>query len=154
MLVVAIIGILASLAIPSFLSYQYRARAAEGTVNVQAIHSGELAYHAAHDQFLPTAAIPAGTPGSQKRPWADLDGNFEILGLIPEGPVYFQYQVAVSPSGQAFSAAGRADIDGNGDFQVVAYERRAENSGETATCPFECTPLLSGQTHITTPGFF
>lgn len=154
MLVVAIVGILASLAIPSFLSYQYRARSAEGAINVQAINSGELAYHAAKDIFLTTAAIPAGTPGSQKRPWADPAREFEILGLIPDGPVYFQYQVAVSPSGQGFTAAGRADVDGNGIFQVVAYERRAENSAEAATCPFECIPLVSGQTHIATPGVY
>ncbi len=46
MIVVAIIGILAAIAIPNFLRYQQKARQAEAKANLGAIFTAEASYHA------------------------------------------------------------------------------------------------------------
>jgi len=51
MIVVAIIGILAAIAIPNFVSMQYRAKRGEVAPRVQGIQSAELAYDAAYDAW-------------------------------------------------------------------------------------------------------
>ncbi len=45
MIVVAIIGILAAIAIPNFLSYQARSRQSEARVNLGAIYTSEITWH-------------------------------------------------------------------------------------------------------------
>jgi len=154
MIVVAIIGILAAVAIPSFLRYQYRAKSAEGTINVQALNTGQYTWHAANDTFLSTSAVPAGTPGPERRPWSDPDGTFRNLGLVPDGSVYFQYQVAVGETGQSFTAAARADLDGDSAYQIIVHEKRSPSGLETAECPISCTPLETDRTHVATPGTY
>lgn len=154
MIVVAIIGILAAVAIPSFMRYQYRSRSAEGMVNVQALHSGEYTWHAANDRFLETSATPSGLPDNTRRPWSDPAGAFKNLGFVPDGSVYFQYQIAVGADGQAFTAAARSDLDGDGDFQIIAHQRPAARDNQVAACPFGCTPLYSERTHVTTEDAF
>ena len=52
MIVVAIIGLLASIAIPSFLELQLRSKRAELAPNVQAIKASEVAYEALEDKFV------------------------------------------------------------------------------------------------------
>lgn len=46
MIVVAIIGILAAIAIPNFLTYQLKSRQAEAKTNLQAIKTSEIAFQA------------------------------------------------------------------------------------------------------------
>ena len=46
MIVVAIIGILAAIAIPNFLRFQLKAKSSEGKVNVAAVRTVETSYHA------------------------------------------------------------------------------------------------------------
>ena len=46
MIVVAIIGILAAIAIPNFLTYQLKSRQAEAKTNLQAIKTSEVAFQA------------------------------------------------------------------------------------------------------------
>ena len=76
MIVVAIIGILAAIAIPNFLRYQLRAKFAELKTNVTAIWKSENALRqsertlcagAPTSNFVAFAALPAGqAPSSQK----------------------------------------------------------------------------------------
>jgi type IV pilus assembly protein PilA len=51
MVVVAIIGILAAIAIPNFLRFQSRAKQAEAKTNLKAIFSGQRARYAEHDAY-------------------------------------------------------------------------------------------------------
>ncbi len=66
MIVVAIIGILAAIAIPNFLRYQAKSRQAEAKANLGAIFTSETSYKAEHDTYVTRAGgldwAPAGTP--------------------------------------------------------------------------------------------
>ena len=64
MIVVAIIGILAAIAIPNFLTYQLKSRQAEAKTNLQAIKTSEVAFQAERGCYIGVAvegvAAPAG----------------------------------------------------------------------------------------------
>ena len=52
MIVVAIIGILAAIAIPNFLQYQMKSRQSEAKTNLQAIKTSEVAFQAERGCFV------------------------------------------------------------------------------------------------------
>lgn len=165
MVVVAIIGILAAIAIPNFMRYQLRSRSAELPNNVTAIKTAAIAYHAERNTYISAAASPTTcdggvTPGasSVKCVWTtfDADGSdtdqdgFSRYGFVPEGPVYGQYALAagcpVGGMNQCFTAAGAADLDEDGEQQVWIFAKRARvnNTLQDAGGLFNVTlPLLN-----------
>lgn len=119
MIVVAIVGILASVAVPSFLRFQLRTKATEGKTNLAAIRSAEEAYYSEFGTYLTLAApVPAALPGASQAPWPAVSG-FDPLGWVPEGSVYFQYLVTADNGGAGgalirFTAEAGSDLDGDG----------------------------------------
>ena len=70
MIVVAIIGILAAIAIPNFVAMQYRAKRSEVPSNVDGIKTAELAYDAAFDTYIQESSFqPDSSPGKKQRNW-------------------------------------------------------------------------------------
>jgi type IV pilus assembly protein PilA len=130
MIVVAIIGILAAIAIPNFLRFQLRARSSEGKTNLAAIRTAEEGYNAEFGTYLNAAANPAAPSGSTKQVWnpaapAPVPG-FDTLGWAPEGQVYFQYEIAgTAPVAGApmaeYHAVASADLDNNTTLQDWGY---------------------------------
>ncbi len=59
MIVVAIIGILAAIAIPNFLRFQLKSRTSESKVNLAAIRTAEESYLAEFGTYIAAAASPA-----------------------------------------------------------------------------------------------
>jgi type IV pilus assembly protein PilA len=119
MIVVAIIGILAAIAIPNFIAMQLRAKRAELPSNVDGVRTAEKAYHAEWDSFTQAAATPASLPG---RTQVDFTGGglvgFQNLGWTADGKVRGQYRVEGITSGGGFAsddftAIGVADVDGD-----------------------------------------
>ena len=128
MIVVAIIGILAAIAIPNFMRFQLKAKASEGKTNLAAIRTAEESYMAEFGTYVDVAtAVPAAVPANQKQIWieapcpAPAPTCFGTLGWLPEGSVYYQYQVSAPGAGSEFWAAAQADIDNNGAFNQWAY---------------------------------
>ena len=139
MIVVAIIGILAAIAIPNFVRFQLRSKAGEGKLNLVAIRSAEGSYFGEYGTYIVATAEPqfvsgAGPINSAKRPWrvcpnpipnpmANADG-FCIVGFAPEGPTYYDYEVWApvanggiagpppNPNAEYFASAN-SDIDGD-----------------------------------------
>ena len=128
MIVVAIIGILAAIAIPNFIKFQLRAKSSEGKTNLAAIRTAEEGYFAEFGVYVPGASgtgAPA-TFGSSKQQWPGAIAGFNRMGWSPEGEVYFQYEVTVNDALGAgapneFMAAAEADIDANSTNQSWAY---------------------------------
>ena len=120
MIVVAIIGILAAIAIPNFVRFQLKAKTSEGKVNVAAIRTAEEAYFSEFGNYVNGLVSPAANGGTSKTSFTDV-GGFGVIGWAPEGQVYFNYEVVVSTSNTAYTANAGADIDGNGTDQAWGY---------------------------------
>ena len=72
MIVVAIIGILAAIAIPNFLTYQLKSRQAEAKTNLQAIKTSEIAFQAERGCYVGVAVEalqPLAAAGTKTAPW-------------------------------------------------------------------------------------
>ena len=127
MIVVAIIGILAAVAIPNYVSMQYRAKRAELLPNVEAIRTLELAYDASKDDFVEVSTYqPDTTPGKAPRAWLHGSG-FDSLGWEPDGHVRGSYRVTIT-SVSDFLAEGISDVDGDGAEARVTGSRLRETT--------------------------
>ena len=112
MIVVAIIGVLAAIAIPSFVQMQQRAKRAELPPNVSGIKTAENGYNAIMDTFINESSFqPDSSPGKTPREW-QLGSAFDTLGWRPDGLVRGSYKVS-TVSSTDFLVFGIADIDGD-----------------------------------------
>ena len=114
MIVVAIIGILAAIAIPNFLQYQLRSRQTEARTTGMGIKTSYLGFSGTAGCNPPIAVTP-GAPliGASKRPWTvgggappppiagglcppagPVAGTFTDIGFLPSGAVFYDYQVS------------------------------------------------------------
>jgi prepilin-type N-terminal cleavage/methylation domain-containing protein len=153
MMVVAIIGILAAIAIPSFSSYQNRSKRAEAMTHVEAIVKSEIAFFGANGVFIGTAPQPAPAPGL-KVPWdAPAKADFDPLGYAPEGAVWYRYEVNTATSDCAacgvganneatcFTVSAASDLDGDGSVGEVVFfytdpaGNHCDSTGWTAQLP-------------------
>ena len=110
MIVVAIIGILAAIAIPNFLTYQLKSRQAEAKTNLQAIKTSEVAFQAERGCYIGLIAEGAAAPvvsvktvpvtwGAGLGPTAPgalwctavYAGNFSDVGFKATGNVNYRY---------------------------------------------------------------
>ena len=131
MIVVAIIGILAAIAIPNFISMQYKAKRGELPTNVKAIKTSEIQYESAYSAFVNCAEYPSGV-SKTTRPWVVASsGGFETLNWMPDGDVRGSYAVTTSGgSGQKsdFTIVAISDVDGD---QVNATYTATKSSNPT-----------------------
>lgn len=67
MIVVAIIGILAAIAIPNFLNYQCKAKQSEAKSNLGNIRTVEEAYYAEHNVYASNLTNAGFTPKGDKK---------------------------------------------------------------------------------------
>jgi type IV pilus assembly protein PilA len=155
MIVVAIIGILAAIAIPNFLRFQLKAKSSEGKVNIAAIRTAEESFLAEFGRYVAVTTVnPASVPGSSKITFLTPTGvgTFDELGWGPEGQVFFQY--AVAASGNSYTISAAADIDADSTIQAWGYVK-PDNSGATVTgIHTECadTGTGSSQNQLSTVG--
>jgi type IV pilus assembly protein PilA len=105
MIVVAIIGILAAIAIPNFLRYQLKAKTAEAKTNIGAIKTSQEAWRAENDFYADCVSNPAAgvNPQGTKQAWdvpAAGDGWGEI-GYSPSANVHYVYEVLTTQNNAA-----------------------------------------------------
>lgn len=91
MIVVAIIGILAAVAIPNFQRFQAKARQSEARASISAIYTAEKAFF---------------------QEWQQYFADFQAIGYIPEGQ--FRYEHGFSGAGVAAPGAYTGDFTGDG----------------------------------------
>ena len=155
MIVVAIIGILAAIAIPNFLRFQLKSKSSEGKVNIAAIRTAEESYLAEFGSYVAAGATPASVPGTSKDAWPTTGAgtaDFDTLGWSPEGQVFFGYEV--NASGSAYTIAAAADIDGDGENQVWGYVKPTTGSttGVDTASFGTCTSAGIAGSQLTTVG--
>jgi len=127
MIVVAIIGILAAIAIPNFLRFQLKAKSSEGKTNLAAIRTAEESYFAEYNVYVSANASPTNIDHNMKKAFANPDApdGFPQLGWSPEGNVYFNY--SVNTLNNNYTAAAVANIDASGDAQTWGYSTDPSN---------------------------
>ena len=126
MIVVAIIGILASIAIPNFIAMQLKAKRSELPTNLVGIKVAELGYEAAFDTYVNCAAKP-GSVGKTPQAWLATSDGFSSIGWRPDGMVRGSYEVT-SATTTDFLALGSSDVDGDG---VLAHYSVSVNTNTT-----------------------
>ena len=110
--IIPVIGVLAAIAIPNFITMQLKAKRSEVPVNVDAIKTAELMYDAMYDGFLPAGHPPGSSElGKSPRPWTS-DPGWTALPWSPDGEVRGAYWVEVS--GDDFIVHGVCDVDADG----------------------------------------
>jgi len=138
MIALAIIGVLTTAAIPSFLRYQLRSRSSEALVNLSAIAKTQEIFFAEHGAFVGVASpVPATAPGSRRSAWVR-GSEFDTLGWTPEGSVQFQYQVVADTNAAGsvrFTAEARGDVDGNGQPSFWGFVKPGPDGGLAGAFP-------------------
>ncbi len=143
MIVVAIIGILAAIAIPNFQLFQLRSRASEGKSNLAAIRVAQEGYRSEFRTFVPAPApLPRALAAldGDKANWPAVAAGFDIVGFEPEGEVFYSYQVTTGPAGcgggggpcTQFTAEAASDIDDDDTLNWWGYVRPDVLGGSVA----------------------
>lgn len=110
MIVIAMIGVLAAIAMVGYRKYMKSAAASEVKAVIQGIRLGEEAYRAETLQYLGcsgnslTSWYP-GTPNEHKRAWDNAQNNAEhdcwmALNVHTDGPVLFGYALVAGVAAQ------------------------------------------------------
>lgn len=112
MIVVAIIGILAAIAIPNFLRYQAKTKQSEAKGNLGAIFTSEVAYFGEEDTY----------------------SSVTNIGWAPEGNTRYVYSV-IAANGTSFTAQATGDIDTDAtvDVWTINQDRNLLNGTNDVT---------------------
>ncbi len=151
MIVVALIGTMAAIAIPNFMTYQARSRRAEGYSNLASLARSYVSYAAEKGAFpdmLATSGEPTlpkpsdyGGLGTKKMPWdAPTTSFFDVVGWQSEGSVYYSYDVNSTTGcscSLCFTTTAHGDVDGDGFVSALMYVHPQRDSAGAVTgeCP-------------------
>ena len=152
LIVVAIIGILATVAIPSFQNYQLTAKRAEAYSNLASLGKAQKGYYAEFNDFVASEPQPWFTSGvlatNVKRNSAPVGPAYFEVGWVPEGDVFFDYDTATAATPLlgscgactegCFTASAYGDLDGDGLFSILILAH-PDPAGEYCT-----TGLVAG----------
>lgn len=131
MIVVAIIGILAAIAIPNFLSYQCKSKQAEAKTNLGAIANSMETYMAEYNTYATEAKEAA---------WA-ADKNSELpeIGWQSKGNTKYEYLVEggtpVNGQNTTFVAEAKGTISGGSDVWRIDNNKNLKNGVTAANLP-------------------
>jgi len=151
MIVVAIIGILAAIAIPNFLRFQLKAKSSEGKTNLAAIRTSEESYFSEFGVYVSAFPTPNANGQNIKVQFLNsaTNGNnkgFDRLGWSPEGFVFFNYAVGANALYSNFTATASADIDADGTSQTWGYHKGTAAAKTGHTCVLGGTGLAPPET--------
>ena len=152
-IVVGIVGLLAAIAIPNFLSYQARSRRSEAYVNLAAIARIQSTFYAERGEFFEAGSWPnfvalyGGDLSARKMTWdAASEAAYAELGWTPEGQVYYVYDTNTGATActcsTCFTATAAGDVDDDDLNSAVMYVHPEMNS--TGVVLGECPSGLFG----------
>ncbi len=119
MIVVAIIGILAAIAIPNFMQYQAKSKQSEAKTNLGGIYTSEVAYFGENNAFsnsFPAIGFQVASTGTQRYTFT-LGGTAltSASALASSCTTYTGAGVSASPVGWTALATGNIDGDATCD---------------------------------------
>jgi type IV pilus assembly protein PilA len=147
MIVVAIIGILAAVAIPAFMKYIRRSKTSEATMNIRKLFDSSVSYYNEEQAERTGTILPRQFPQTEVAPvagdnWGTCEGldsskfqpdadtwdadTWQALNFAVEDPFYYQYTYASNGPGttgadSAFTARANGDL--NCDQILSTFER-------------------------------
>jgi type IV pilus assembly protein PilA len=161
MIVVAIIGILAAIAIPNFLKYQLRAKFGELPTQMNALfkaqealrHSERVVPGGIPGQYFGFGLLPGGCDvsgglGTSKRTWLATDIQVAArIDWVMEGQTYGCYQASTENAaapGAALALGAWSNIDGDSrNGCVVLYKALLDSTGVATTSPVAVNALCT-----------
>lgn len=148
MMVVAILGILAAIAVPRYISYVYKSKTAEAVGFLSEIKARQESYRADFGEYAsPSSSLtdyyPTGNPTNKPRVWDETTATGKLwsqLGAVPPGrQVLFSYSslagrvgtIAPVPgyTGSDFWFVSRALGDLDNDGVRVVFESYSHGQG-------------------------
>ena len=143
MIVVAIIGILAAVAIPQFLDYMKRSKKGEAELNLNSIEQANVREYAENAGYVATSQVATPTAdcctqnvGGQKKcavvaaEWGGV-ATWDALDFEMTQPFYFQYRYRAN-SADEYSAEAEGDLDCDGDSIVFTMDGLATDGVPTS----------------------
>ncbi len=122
MIVVAIIGILAAIAIPNFVKFQCRSKQSEAKGNLKALYVAQEAFRGEKDRYASVAAMGPGV----------LSGNtVNSIGFAPKGNLRYQYRTNGTVNSVAFTgtaSAAQGKIADGADGWTINQQNALSNS--------------------------
>ena len=114
MIVVAIIGILAAIAIPNFLKFQAKSKQSEAKTNLKGIYTAETAYFGENNTYE-SLGLVNWEPVGKSRYVFSIDGGTTIIPTttpVPANPTWTMSGfTVVAGQNTEFSAAANGNID-------------------------------------------
>jgi len=155
MIVVAIIGILAAIAIPAFIGYVRRSKTSEATGNLKSIFIGAVSYYngervngrdlaagIVHGCTVAAApATPAAPPTGNKITFDFLSQpSFDAIGFSLADPFYYRYGLdsgrgdacmpGVFGDTNVYTLFAHGDLDGDGTQSIFELAVGSDNNSE------------------------
>ncbi|MCC7380258.1 MAG: prepilin-type N-terminal cleavage/methylation domain-containing protein [Deltaproteobacteria bacterium] len=130
MIVVAIIGILAAIAIPNFIRYQLRSKTSEAKTVLGGVKVSQESFRAEFDDYVAAGPNPNSGLRGTKVTWNDTlcppgcnrltpaaCTEYGCIGYKPSGDVYYEYQTTITPAAPGTApeqtTTANADLDGD-----------------------------------------
>ena len=140
MIVVAIIGILAAVAIPAFMKYIRRSKTTEATMNIRKLYDSTVSYY--ESEFADSAGNILAKQFPTSQAWTPVQGGacaqtgqkfapntsqwtqgtWQSLNFGIDDPHYFSYQASgagnASATGSIFNLEASADLNCNATYSL------------------------------------
>ena len=148
MIVVAIVGVLAAVAIPSFIKYTRRSKTTEALMNIRKMYDGAVAYyvgeHADRNGSIQNRQFPTNAPAVpalsvitanagtkyQSQPTEWKQGGWVALDFMVQDPQYFSYAYTSSGVFTTATSSMTAQGDFNGNSIYSTFQRTCSGTND------------------------
>ncbi len=133
MIVVAIISILASIAIPNFLRMQLMARRSEMMINLKGIAVSEIAYEALFEDWVDCDVSPSTPLDRAMHPFDQSAAGWQELGWVPDGMVRCHYNTTVFTNSNGAWVRAIVTCDLDNDNAIATYWMDVDPKGYSSS---------------------